>query len=468
MTVTLLTALLLQAAAVALLRHRLGHYWLRHPVTLIVLASVVYQGLSPVLLTFQSIGTLDTYRNGVQQSFVNTAILLMSAGMLAFTVSYLVTNPERAEVVAGSADLHGVVKVLDWKWLIGACLPLLVLTYEGRGFNDAVPTAGSATSVSSDLAATFFIVLVVLAAFSFLLKAGVRWFIPVLILQSLVLAVGGERTPVIADAIALILMLLLAGSRPSTRQLAGAFALTLIATLAISGLRVQQGRSLFYEDSGLSARIFALGSGLNEFTGTSDASLTGTAVVASDVVRVDGVDFAGSVLQSLNSGQPRLSAAYVPESLLLVVPSSVWSSKLAHGYALNPALLEINNFGLQQINFLPTLPGLYIGFLSAPWLDGILAFIGLLCGWGERWLFRRCMLVRLVLLAGAVIAALSYEGGLPAMLVSLRAAAAIALVIKLVEILRVRNTRRNSEDILVAGADFERERLSPTAPSSYT
>ena len=260
--------------------------------------------------------------------------------------------------------------------------------------------------------------LVVLAAFSFLLKHGVRWFIPVLIFQSLVLAAAGERTPVITDAITLILMLLLAGSRPSTRQLRGASALTLIAILAITGLRVEQGRSLFYKDSGLSARIFALASGLNEFTNNSDASSTGPPLIAQSVVRVDGVDFAGAILQSLSFGQPRLSAAYVPESLLLVVPSSVWSSKLAHGNALNPAHLEINDFGLQQVNFLPTLPGLYIGFLSAPWLIAFLAFIGLLCGWGERWLFRRCTPVRLVFLAGAVIAALSYEAGLPAMLVA--------------------------------------------------
>lgn len=468
MTVTLVTALLLQAAAIALLRHRLGHYWLRHPVTLIMLCSAVYEGLSPVLLTFPSINALNTYRYGIQQTFVNSATLLMSAGMLAFTISYLATKPERAEVVVDSADIQDVVKALDWKWLACACLPLAVLTFEGRGFNGSASIDGPTTSVGSDLASTFFIVLLVVTAFSFLLTVGVRWFIPVLILQSLALAAAGEQTPVVADAIALILMLLLAGSKPSTRQLAVVPVLTLIAILAISGLRVEQGRSLFYEDSGLSARIFALGSGLSEYTSSSDASSSGTALVARDAVRVDGVDFAGAILQALNSGQPRLSATYVPESMLIVVPSSVWSSKLAHGNALNPTFLEMETFGLQPLNFLPTLPGLYIGYLSAPWLIIFLAFIGLLCGWGERWLFRRRIPVRLVLLAGAVVAAFSYEGGLPVMLVSLRSAAAIAAVVKLVEVLRVRNSRRRSKDIWKTREYLERERISSTAwPNSH-
>ena len=136
------------------------------------------------------------------------------------------------------------------------------------------------------------------------------------------------------------------------------------------------------------------------------------------------------------------------------MPSSVWPSKLAHGNALNPTVLEINDFGLQQVNFLPTLPGLYIGFLSAPWLIAFLAFIGLLCGWGERWLYRRCTPARLVLLAGAVTAALWFEKGLPGMLTALRSAVAIAVTVKVIEVVRLRNTRRHHREILGTKPDF--------------
>ena len=433
MNVILLTALLFQVMAVVLLRYRLGRHWLRRPTVLIMLADVVYQGLSPVLMALPSIGTWDTYRIGVQQGFVNSATLLMSGGMFVFTVAYLMTHPERVNAAAGMTGISYLEKALDWKFLTAVSIPLAVLTYQGRGFNNGVTAIGS---VSSNLAATFFIVLIALAAFSFLLKHGVRWFIPVLIVQSLILAAAGERNPVITDAIALILLLLFSGSRPSARQLRGAAALTLVAILAVTGLRAEKGRTLFQQDNGLSARISALGDGLTKFTTTSPAGVTGPSIPVQTVIRLDGVDFGGAILQSLSFGQPPLSASYVLDSLLLVVPSALWPSKLAHGNALNPAIAETDDFGLQQVNFLPTLPGLYIGFLSAPWLIVFLAFIGLLCGWGERWLFRRCTPVRFVLLAGAVIAALFYEKGLPGMLVALRGAVVIAVIVKLIEVMR--------------------------------
>ena len=88
-----------------------------------------------------------------------------------------------------------------------------------------------------------------------------------------------------------------------------------VALLAINGVRVQQGRDIFYTNSGLGSRISALGSGLFGGSSVSDAAMPG--VVAQFASREAGVDFAGSILQSMSEGQPRLSASYVPESLLL-------------------------------------------------------------------------------------------------------------------------------------------------------
>jgi hypothetical protein len=51
LTVTLALALLLQAVTVALLRHRLGRAWLRRPVVVLVLISVVTQARGAKCLT---------------------------------------------------------------------------------------------------------------------------------------------------------------------------------------------------------------------------------------------------------------------------------------------------------------------------------------------------------------------------------------------------------------------------------
>jgi hypothetical protein len=115
MSVTLAAALLGQALAITLLRHRLGRRWLRRPVSILILAAVVYQGLSPIFMTVPSIGAWDTYRTGIQQRYIDSATLIMSAGMLAFTVVYLLTCPER---IAPQANLDNA-RVTSRRWTGG-------------------------------------------------------------------------------------------------------------------------------------------------------------------------------------------------------------------------------------------------------------------------------------------------------------------------------------------------------------
>jgi hypothetical protein len=360
MTVSLAAALLAEATGIMLLRYRLGRAWLRHPVTLVFLAAVAYQGLSTALLAFPPLGTWDNLRQGIAPGFTDTAALLESAGMLALVIAYLMTQPQRAMPAMAGTDIRALARALDWRLLTAACAPLAVLTYEGRGANDGMAMDGAATPLASDLAATLFSILIVTAAFALVLRRGRGWFLPVLTGQSILLAAAGERAPVIMDAIALILMLAHAGLRPSQGQLRTAAALTVVAVLGIMGARAEHGRSVQYSNSGLGARVAALGAGVASVAGNAPAAQQEArpGLAAQFATRLDGDAFAGGILQAQALGQPRLSAAYVPESLLITVPSALWPSKLAHGNALNPVQVETNDFGLQQqVNFLPTVRG---------------------------------------------------------------------------------------------------------------
>jgi hypothetical protein len=427
MSATMWLALLLQVTAVALLRLGLGKLWLGRPVSLLVLASLAYDGVSQVLLAFPSIAAWDIFRLGIDQGYIDEADLIMSAGMLGLTITYLLARGAPHDAPPSEDDATFAARVLDWRLLALACAPLAVLTYEGRGYNDGSLATGAGAGTATSLAAQFFVPLVALAAFALLLRCGTRWFLPVLAAQSILLAAAGERTPVIIDALALIVLLGHCGQRPRRSHLHAAVALTVLALLAITGLRAVQGRSVFYADSGLRTRVAALGAGI------SAAPAAGTPSLAAQAAqRLDGTAFAGAVLQAEHYGQPRLVPAAVPESLLLVVPSAVWPGKLSSA-ALDPYPREIGDFGLQRANLLPGLAGLYVGFLSAPWLIMFLGALGALCGRGERWLLRCRTPVRLVLLAGAVDAALCYEKGLPGMLVALRAAIVIAVIVRLGE-----------------------------------
>ena len=92
--------------------------------------------------------------------------------------------------------------------------------------------------MATNLVSTFFVIMVVLTAAAFLLRHGSRWFLLVLIARSGLLAVAGERTPLVMDAIGLVLLLLFAGVRVPHRQLLAAAALTVMVALAITGVRI--------------------------------------------------------------------------------------------------------------------------------------------------------------------------------------------------------------------------------------
>jgi hypothetical protein len=431
MSDALMGAVLAAAVSVALLRYRLGRTWLRRPGTLLILVSAACQVLPAVLLSFPLIAVWDTSRKGILPVFTDQATLIMSAGMLALAVAYLMAGPERSASELKAPDPRLVTAVLDWRWLILAAAPLAVLTYQGRGYNNAAATT-TTTPLVTVLASTFFILAVVLAAFSLTLRHG--RFLLVLAAQSLVLAAAGERTPVLAAAVALVLLLCHAGKRPQSSQLHAAVALTVVAVLAITGLRAEQGRQVFYEHSGLGGRAAALTSGLSGLSGSPGSP----PLIAQAAARLDGDAFAGGVLQAVSTGYPRLPATDAAESLLLPVPSALWADKAGQGTALNPVLLEMNDFGLQRVNFLPGMAGLYIGFLSWPWLLMLLAIFGAVAGRAERWLMGACTPARLVLLGGAVIAVGDYQAGLPGMLVSFRPAATVAAGIWVLTTMRAR------------------------------
>jgi hypothetical protein len=233
------------------------------------------------------------------------------------------------------------------------------------------------------------------------------------------LAAAGERTPVVTDFVVLIVLMCHVRMRPASRQLHVAALMVVIAILAISGVRAEYGRAGYLADTSLGARVSALGESL----GAGGAQAAGPGLLASAAERLDGVSFTAGILQAEGFGQPRLGAAYVPESLLVAVPSVLWTSKIASNAALLPVPAEIYGFGLPRVNFLPGLPGMFTGVLSPSWLIAFLAFLGALAGWGERCLLRSASPARFVMLASAVSAAMLFEQGVQGMAIALRTGA---------------------------------------------
>lgn len=449
MTAVLAFALLLEACGIALLRYRLGKAWLRRPMTICYLASVAYQGVSAALLTSAAIRQQDIFRQGIAPAFADDAALLTSAAMLALVIGYLATQPQR--VTVPPSDRYRLTRALDWRLATATCAPLAVLTYEGRGYAGSVGLDSSNANLGTQLAVTLFAVLTVIAAFALIVRHP-RLFVPVLSGQTVLLAAAGERWPVLTAAVALCVLLANAGLRPSPRQAWTAIALTAVAILSVTGVRAAHGRSLQDTDSGLPARAAALATAVTS-PGTPPAE-DSPGLASQATQRFDGNSFTAAILQARARGEPRLPATIVPESVLVTVPSVLWPSKLGTA-GIHPVAQEATAFGLQPVNFLPTLPGLYTGFLPWPWLIALMAILGGIVGWGERWLLREASPVRFVMLAGAVTAALDYEGGLPGMLLDLRAAAIIAVAAWALD-----RVRSRSSDLVRLGSNGQSARLT--------
>jgi hypothetical protein len=421
MTVTLWLALVLQFASLALLRVFLGKTWLLRPATLLVFASVIYDGVIQVMLTFPSVAQWDSFRDGIAPQYEADAALLLAAGMLAYTAGFLVTG-RGGQHSASAADVTFCTRVLDWRLLTLACIPLAVLTYEGRGYNgQAADVAGVPSSPS--VAATFFVIAVTLTAVAFLLRHGPRHFAAVLVTQSLVLAAAGERIPVIAAAAALGITCARAGMRPSRRQVMAVAGVTVLVVAVLGVAKAGTGRRVFEQDTGLRARVSALGVSL---TSPPLPQPDTPGILGQAGWRLDGTSFTAGILQARALGYPYLDLSAVPESVLEAVPKAVWPTKPEDTNTLDPYQAQITGFGLADMNYLEGVAGTYAGYLAPGWLVALMGLLGMVWGVAERWIFARPTPARLVLLAGSALTALEYEGGLPILLVAMRAAAVIA------------------------------------------
>ncbi len=133
--------------------------------------SVVYLGVAPALLAVPSSGAADTYRRGIDRGYRDAADRIMAGAMLALTLAYRLTRPERAVTRDEGPGTAIAARVLDWRWLALACVPLTLFTAAGRGYNDGLG-AGRGTALATNLVVTFFIIVVVVTAAGFLLRHG--------------------------------------------------------------------------------------------------------------------------------------------------------------------------------------------------------------------------------------------------------------------------------------------------------
>ena len=149
---------------------------------------------------------------------------------------------------------------------------------------------------------------------------------------------------------ALVVVLVHAGMKPPRAQLHAAAALTVLGILAITTARADYGRSVYLTDTGLGTRVSVLAGGITALGASPSQSQQNDSpgLLAQAAVRLEGNSFTAGILQARSMGVPGLSASYIPESLLDLVPRSLWPSKLTYGNALDPELWRSMISGCSQ------------------------------------------------------------------------------------------------------------------------
>ena len=440
MTADLLVAVIIQVAAAVILRLRLGRSWLAHPFTLLIVMAIIYHGLSALLLAIPDIDEGNIYRGFISPTALDDAALLAAAAILAGVVGYLVTRP-RSLPSANDHERALVVRVLNWRWTLILCVPLVLASVSGQGKFAGKPLDASQDSWLTLMAVQFLMVLLVVTSFSIVTERGSAWFLPALTLQTAALALAGQRLELLAAAAMLWVLLRRVEKQPPTRQLVGGLAVASLLVLGIPSTRADVGRQLFYTNTSAADRLSSMGEamiqGLSGSSGSpsSAADPTHGSLLSQFANRIDSNSFLGAVQDSFAAGADRLNVSMIPTSLTRAIPSIFLPGKLDGPVETrDPETAAIVYLGIPARDYLPGVFGLYLPNTGVVGLPVFAMTFGLIFGFAERFSLARVTPSRLVLLALLVQGAMFYEAGLPVFMVILRGALPLIIFVKLVEL----------------------------------
>jgi hypothetical protein len=277
----------------------------------------------------------------------------------------------------------------------------------------AGPETSQPLQVGAGLALQFLLVLIVFASFGIVCRFGRRWLLPVLLVQSAILAFIGERFLILVTAVMLFYALGRVGISIGRKQLSIGFTMLLLLALLITSARAAEGR--FSTAANGSLRLDFLMAGVANVSSPDTWDL-----VAGDLgYRLDGNSFGAMELQALSGGWAPLGVTPLINDVLLAIPSFLNPAKTSSAlenrsekqYAevyLGLPVPEIYP-GVRE-DILPTQLGANIGFWG-PW--GMLVaglFLGVVFGLADRWLLRRLTPSRLLAGVGLFFCVLSYQG----------------------------------------------------------
>lgn len=405
-----------QVAAVVFIFYRLRGKWFTHIGAVFVVLAVAYHGVNEILLW--AFPGHAVYRSLVSAQFVGQFVFWIGLAIFLFTAAYLAAlRRSSPKSPSGDKDDERIQTALffDWRLMILATLPFIVLTLAGHGYGRGTLTpalAASPQSLTQGLTQQFLLTMIVLVGFGIVGRFGRTWVLPVLLVQSLLAAALGERLEILVAAGLLIYALARVGIRIPRYQLISGAATFLLVALMLTSARAAEGR--FSTTAGGTLRLDHLIGGIRNITSASTRDL----LVYDLGYRLDGNTFGALELQAESRGSPSLGLRPLADDLWLAIPSLLEPHKKSSPLEVRSEKVYAENhlgIRLPEVapgvagDILPTQLGALMGFWG-PW-GLLIAAIGLgaLFGSIDRWLLSRVSPTRLLIGLGLLSCVLFYE-----------------------------------------------------------
>ena len=406
--------LLLQIMALAVLWAKLGPSWYRHFGAIFIVMAVLYHGVGGVLTAF--FPAQNPYRSLFMPKYFTQFVLLVSVAILIFTIAYVCAVGPRPGPLVPPDDVGAnfTKRIFDYRILLIVTAPLLILTLNGQGYGpNGVKNPGAGVGTALGLTQQFFVLGVVLSGFAFLMRFGQRWMFSVLMIQSIILSLAGQRFVIFLGALMLVFTLRRFSVKISRRHVAFAIITLSLFAWAITAARGVEGR--FESNSGASARLTYLTVGFTHlFSPTTSDEIEYTLGY-----RLDGDSYGGMSLQALQNGSTPVGLRPLINDVLLAIPSFLNPHKDQTNSADRSEKLYVEeNLPIPELQ---TSPGVYTDILPTQLggLVGILGPLGILCaalalGLGFAMLDRRLRYGlgpgRTLVSLGMLYCVLDYEG----------------------------------------------------------
>ncbi|HET9518174.1 MAG TPA: hypothetical protein VFO77_10645 [Actinoplanes sp.] len=418
MTVSIVTGIAIQSIALWVVHRAIRGQWLRHPGSLFFANAVLGHGITELMQWIWP--GRNPFRVWITPGALDDWVLLVSVAILICAAAY-------AFIVARKpgdeppVDPARQIADLRLRWLLLLTLPLLFLTWQGKGVLQPVAPGQIASRdnyATVGLASTFLVPLLGLIGAVVLIRYGTKWMIPLFLVQGALLSPAGTRSIIITACLLALVGAGLCGIRPTRGQVASLVAVMVLFTSLISVTRSVAGRGTFAAGQSAAERINGLAEGVTALGDDESRE----AILNDVVYRFDSNTFGTMVLQSLQSSAQPVGLATIGNAVLLTVPSFLDGDKLSKSLEERgeEAYLD-RQFGLsQRVDWLPGVFGAMLGYYGPGGLLILAVLLGALIGIADRVLSRRPTTTRFVAALGVAQCALLYAAGPQQIIICLR------------------------------------------------